>query len=408
LGCEVVMFKFEGKKTIIALFPFLILFLAWMLAMGTLVSYNKLNVIFITLPYILAFFALVLCVWFQHSRVFYAVAVLLFTMSVISSKNGLNQKALVNGISLLIPVGFIMLAVMEERGITSKNGLIKGIVFIFLTFFILIDAGTVNPALAGLKQTHLAFRIMEDKGIPGLSIFLFIVCLCVLLARFLILSSMMDIAFTGAALCSFIILHFAGYPDVLSIFFSAVFLIFIIALFEASYSLAFHDTLTGVLSRRAMEQEILRLGNKYTVAMVDIDHFKRVNDTYGHQIGDDVLKMIASLINKNIQSGKVFRYGGEEFAIIFPRRSPDEVIDQLDMLRINIEKRPFIIRGKDRPKKKPKRIISRRKGEGSINVTVSIGVAEKTEKMRSAAEVIEEADRALYKAKKNGRNCIVY
>jgi glucan phosphoethanolaminetransferase (alkaline phosphatase superfamily) len=98
------MFKFEGKKTIIALFPFLILFLAWMLAMGTLVSYNKLNVIFITLPYILAFFALVLCVWFQHSRVFYAVAVLLFTMSVISSKNGLNQKALVNGISLLIPV----------------------------------------------------------------------------------------------------------------------------------------------------------------------------------------------------------------------------------------------------------------------------------------------------------------
>ena len=295
------MFKFEGKKTIIALFPFLILFLAWMLAMGTLVSYNKLNVIFITLPYILAFFALVLCVWFQHSRVFYAVAVLLFTMSVISSKNGLNQKALVNGISLLIPVGFIMLAVMEERGITSKNGLIKGIVFIFLTFFILIDAGTVNPALAGLKQTHLAFRIMEDKGIPGLSIFLFIVCLCVLLARFLILSSMMDIAFTGAALCSFIILHFAGYPDVLSIFFSAVFLIFIIALFEASYSLAFHDTLTGVLSRRAMEQEILRLGNKYTVAMVDIDHFKRVNDTYGHQIGDDVLKMIASLINKNIQ-----------------------------------------------------------------------------------------------------------
>jgi glucan phosphoethanolaminetransferase (alkaline phosphatase superfamily) len=125
------MFKFEGKKTIIALFPFLILFLAWMLAMGTLVSYNKLNVIFITLPYILAFFALVLCVWFQHSRVFYAVAVLLFTMSVISSKNGLNQKALVNGISLLIPVGFIMLAVMEERGITSKTGLLKGLFLFF-------------------------------------------------------------------------------------------------------------------------------------------------------------------------------------------------------------------------------------------------------------------------------------
>jgi len=402
------MFKFEGKKAIIALFPFLILFLAWMLAMGILVSYNKLNVIFITLPYILAFFALVLCVWFQHSRVFYAVAVLLFTMSVISNESGLNQKALVNGISLIIPIGFIMLAVMEERGITSKNGLVKGLVFIFLTIFILIDAGTGNPALAGLKQANFAFRLMEGKGIPGLSIFLFIVCLCVLLARFLILSSMMDIAFSGATLGSFIILHFAGYPDVLSIFFSAVFLIFIIALFEASYSLAFHDTLTGVLSRRAMEQEILRLGNKYTIAMVDIDHFKRVNDTYGHQVGDDVLKMISSMISKNIQSGKVFRYGGEEFAVIFPRKSPDEVIEQLDTLRMNIEKRPLIIRGKDRPKKKPKRITNRKKGEGSINITVSIGVAEKTEKTRSAVEVIEEADKALYKAKRNGRNCIVY
>ncbi|HAA26087.1 MAG TPA: GGDEF domain-containing protein [Ruminiclostridium sp.] len=402
------MFKFEGKKAIIALFPFLIIFLAWMLAMGTPVSYSKLNIVFITLPYILAFFALVLCVWFQHSRVFYAIAILLFTMSVISTKNGLNQKALVNGISLIIPIGFIMLALMEERGIISKSGLIKGIVFIFLTFFVVIDAGTVNPVLAGLKQARFGFGAVEDKGVPGLSIFLFIVCLCVLLARFLILSSIMDIAFTGAALGSFIILHFAGYPDVLSVFFSAVFLIFIISLFEASYSLAFHDPLTGVLSRRAMEQEVLRLGNKYTIAMVDIDHFKRVNDTYGHQVGDDVLRMVASLIRKNIQSGKVFRYGGEEFAIIFPRKSPEEVIEQLEKLRISIEKRPLIIRGKDRPKKKPKRIIKSRKGEGSVSVTVSIGVAEKTEKTRSAAEVIEEADKSLYNAKKSGRNCIVY
>ena len=144
------MFKLEGKKAIIALIPFIILFLAWMLAMGTPVSYSKLNIGFITLPYILAFFALVLCVWFQHSRVFYAIAVLLFTMSVISAKNGLNQKALINGISLIIPIGFIMLALMEERGIISKSGLIKGLVFIFLTFFVLIDAGTVNPVLARL------------------------------------------------------------------------------------------------------------------------------------------------------------------------------------------------------------------------------------------------------------------
>ncbi len=402
------MFKFEGKKTIIALLPFLILFIAWMLAMGAPVSFQKLRVVFITLPYILAFFALVLSVWFQHSRVFYAIAIILFTMSVISSESSLNQRALINGISLLIPVCFTILAVVEERGIISKSGIIKGLVFIILTGFIMVDAGTVHPGLAGLKPYRF---VLEEKGIigiPGLSVFLFIICLCILLVRFLFFSSMMDMAFTGSALGCFIILHFSDYPDILSVFFSAVFLIFIVALFEASYSLAFHDTLTGILSRRAMEQEILRLGSKYTIAMVDIDYFKRVNDTYGHQVGDDVLKMVASLIDKNVYGGKVFRYGGEEFAVIFSRKSAKEVVNQLDRLRMNIEKRPLIIRGADRPKKKPKRKSTRQKGTGRVRITVSIGVAEKTDNMQSALEVIEAADKSLYKAKRNGRNCVVY
>lgn len=405
------MFRLDSKKIIIAVFPFIVLILAWVLAMGTLVSFNKLSAVFLTLPYILAFFALVLSVWFQHSRVFYAICILLFIMSVVSAGvERLNQAAFINGISIVIPLSFVLLAVAEEKGITSKHGLIKGLVLIALILIVLVDAGSKNPFLAKLKPARLLFGGTENiQGIPGLSVFLFVLCLCVMMVNYLIKSAAMDMAFTGISMGCFVILHFTEYPDVLSIFYSAVFLIFIIALFEASYSLAFSDPLTGILSRRAMEHEILRLGNRYTIAIIDIDHFKRINDKYGHKVGDDVLKMVAAIIEYNVSGGKAFRYGGEEFVVIYPKRQVKEIINQLDNLRIKVERRPFILRSADRPKNKPKRRTAYYSGgdRESVNVTVSIGIACKRESM-TAADVIDEADKALYRAKRNGRNCVAY
>jgi diguanylate cyclase (GGDEF)-like protein len=401
------MFEFNSKKIIAIVITLFILISAWILSMEVLVSLKKLNVVFVTLPYVLAIFALVLSVWFQHSRAFYAVAVLFFAVFLLSPTVRLNHRAIVNGYSLIIPAGFIILAVMQERGITSKFGLTKGCILIIMILVILIDASRINSRLQNMEPAALFFdNAGSVKGIPKLSILLYILCLCILLIKFLTQSSMMDMAFVGASLGSFIILHFTEYPEVLSIHFSAVFLIFIIALFQASYSLAFYDPLTGVLSRRAMEQELLRLGNKYAVAMVDIDHFKNINDRYGHKVGDDVLRMIASEIEKNAVGGKTFRYGGEEFAVIFLRKSAAEVFKIMEQIRYKIEKRPVIIRSPRRPAKKPRRIVFREVGTERVRVTVSIGIADKKERIQSANEVIEKADKALYRAKKSGRNCI--
>lgn len=404
------MFKLNSKKVIAAAVTSVILLTAWILAMSTLVSDNELNVIFVTVPYIFAFFAMVLSVWFQHSRVFYAVCVLFFSFVILSSPGKLNPVSFRNGISVFLPVIFIILATAEERGITSRHGLVKGLVIMVMILFVVIDAGNVHPWFERLKPVEFVFRNNENaRGIPVISVFLFFLCLCVLLTRFFILSSNMDMAFTGAALGCFIILHFTDFPDILALFFSAVFLIFVIALFEASYSLAYHDTLTGLLSRRAMEQEFLRIGNKYTLAMVDVDHFKQVNDRFGHQVGDEVLRMVASCLQKYAKGGKVFRYGGEEFVIIFPKKTIHDVLHIMEHIRNAIQRRPFIIRSPDRPGKKPKGKLPPG-GTDMIRVTVSIGIAEKTEKMRNRTdtEIIEMADKAVYQAKANGRNCIVY
>ncbi|MEP6888088.1 MAG: GGDEF domain-containing protein [Nitrospirales bacterium] len=98
---------------------------------------------------------------------------------------------------------------------------------------------------------------------------------------------------------------------------------------------------------------MLRLGSHYVIAVIDVDHFKRFNDTYGHEVGDQVLKMVASHIGLVSGGGQAFRYGGEEFAVVFPGKSMPDAVPHLDVLRTRIEDARFTLRGRWRPRKKP-------------------------------------------------------
>lgn len=156
------------------------------------------------------------------------------------------------------------------------------------------------------------------------------------------------------------------------------------------------DGLTGVSNRKAFDREIAALveeatNNKttFTLMMIDIDHFKKFNDTYGHQTGDQVLRLVARTLISNIKGRDVVaRYGGEEFSVMLPATplAPGRAV--ADMLRKSIESKELI----DKAAKKTL---------GAI--TVSIGVAQ----FRQGEDIptlIERADVALYQAKKNGRN----
>ena len=191
-----------------------------------------------------------------------------------------------------------------------------------------------------------------------------------------------------------------------AVFYSATAaLILIIALLEASHSMAFRDELTGLGSRRSLNEYLHRLAGGYTLAMVDIDHFKRVNDNHGHDTGDQVLKMVSSCLAQVKGGGKAFRYGGEEFTIVFTGKELDQTLPYLETLRMNIANATFSLRSKPRPKKKPK-TTSQRAKTPTLKVTVSMGVAEHWGRKQNADQVIKEADTALYRAKHGGRNQI--
>jgi diguanylate cyclase (GGDEF)-like protein len=188
------------------------------------------------------------------------------------------------------------------------------------------------------------------------------------------------------------------------IFFATGGMVLIVALIETSYSMAYLDELTQLPSRRALNEALLKLGDTYTIAMADVDHFKKFNDTYGHESGDQALRLVSSRLAHIAGGGKAYRYGGEEFALVFPGKLSEEVFVYLDRMRRIIEQSTFMVRGKDR--RKGKRAAARG-AKKEINVTVSIGLASTNGDKLLPSEVLRMADQALYKAKAKGRNCVV-
>ena len=156
------------------------------------------------------------------------------------------------------------------------------------------------------------------------------------------------------------------------------------------------DALTHLFNRRYFENNFereyaraKRYGNPLSLAIVDIDFFKKINDTYGHLCGDYVLQEVAyNMINNFRQTDFVFRYGGEEFAILLTETSAKTATIPLERLRKRIENYNFQFNGE------------------KFNVTVSIGVSSNTE-FENCREMFAEADKALYIAKNNGRNRVI-
>ncbi|MCP4414272.1 MAG: GGDEF domain-containing protein, partial [Gammaproteobacteria bacterium] len=194
--------------------------------------------------------------------------------------------------------------------------------------------------------------------------------------------------------------------------FSSIQLMLIWSVLKQSHDMAYRDELTGLPGRRALNDALKSPGRKYVLAMMDIDHFKKFNDKYGHDIGDDVLKVVAGKIAQVTGSGRAFRYGGEEFTVLFKGKELETCIPHLEAVREEIAQYKILIREtKNRPKTRKEGKILRGGGRKNtpkgISVTISIGVAPKNTTYTNPEQVLKGADKALYKAKNAGRNCLV-
>jgi len=219
-------------------------------------------------------------------------------------------------------------------------------------------------------------------------------------------------ALIAALLFSFVTLAFFGQPKISVVMFNTAGISLIISLLHSSYDMAYRDELTGLPGRRALDERLKGLGRRYVIAMVDVDKFKKFNDIYGHGVGDEVLKMVARQIAGVGGGGTAYRYGGEEFCVVFTGKQLAQCKLYLEEIRIAVSNYSLTLRNsKHRPESGEKgmqRRARRRKSrnEETISVTISIGMSECNKQLSKPDRVLKAADAALYKAKKNGRNCL--
>jgi len=366
-------------------------------------------------PYIVTAMGLFLSVHFHRGRPF--MALLMLVLFYWSSQNTIAAEPFEPALNpyfqafiLLIPLNTVLFTIMRERGVFSTVGRMRLVFLVVQAFGVFwLFSRHFFDLVPYIARSYIQWQILNTLLIPQPALMTGALCFTIVAALALRRQTPIDSGMLGALTAFFIACNWISNRDIYVAYTTAGALILTMSVLRDSYNMAFRDDLTGMPSRRSLNESLHGLGRYYTVAMLDVDHFKQFNDTYGHDVGDQVLKMVARKIMDVGGGGKAYRYGGEEFTIIFSRCRVDEALPHLEALRESIAEYRMALRSEDRPKsqKQGKEARGSRAGRGDgayASVTVSIGVAESGEDLNSAAEVMKAADKALYKAKSRGRN----
>ena len=349
---------------------------------------------------------------FRRGRVVFAL--LSLVIAYVSDRLYLQQastdftaRTVFAAVCLFVPVNLGVLSLLKERGLFNIHGLQRLAVILLqmaLTAWIVLSKETEMTACAYaplIDTSLLAATPVPQSGLAAMALSFVTGVTAWFMTR-----SATALGFACATVALASAAHGVASPDRFAVFMAASALILIVAVLQDAFRMAFHDELTGLPSRRALNERLAGLRRRYTIAMLDIDHFKSFNDIYGHDVGDQVLKMIATRLAPIGGGGSAFRYGGEEFTILFPGKSIGGVLPHVEALRKDIAGYKLALRRADRPDQaKPGR---KRRGahsaDQSVSLTVSIGIAERGGRLVTPDDVVQAADQALYRAKHKGRN----
>jgi diguanylate cyclase (GGDEF)-like protein len=357
-------------------------------------------------PFAVFGLGVLLAMRFQRSRLVFALLLLaLAEWGLDYVAPGEARRFAFRAAAVLLPLNLAAIALMKERGTFTRPGLMR------LGIIVAQAAGIAAAVRYALpRATAIAGHQLLPAGwftwtpVPQNAVIAFAAAGLLVGLAIVFQASGAARPFLWALAAAFLALQFAGTPAAATIYRAVAGLILVVAVIEASYLMAYQDGLTGLPARRALNEALQRMDGQFTIAMVDVDHFKKLNDRYGHDVGDQVLRMVATQLANVNGGGRAFRYGGEEFAVLFPGKGVAECVDELEMLRQAVEDSAFTVRRRLRPRRKPANGRNGGGGRQQIAVTVSIGAAEPNGRGATAEEVVRAADRALYRAKDGGRN----
>jgi diguanylate cyclase (GGDEF)-like protein len=378
-------------------------------------------------PHVLLTIGAAIALWFNRGRAFFALVSLLLAYAGLRyalEAGAFAARATFTAAAVFVPLNILLALVVRERGVfhfRSYRWLLLLLTEAMLTAWIASAGAT--PLSGTAWHALLDNWLLRPSPTPFIGRLLLATALAVAIARAWEEPTPLEVGIGGALVAFFCAFT---WPGVLPVFLSAAGAILLLSVLQESHRMAFRDQLTGLPGRRALEEQLLALGPVYTIAMVDVDHFKKFNDTHGHDVGDQVLKLVGARLAEIGGGGRSFRYGGEEFSVLFAEKSVKEALPHLERLREAIEKYRMAVRtgerrkgardGQDRRAPPAKNngaktatgarnvLGGEKQNLDGLSVTVSIGVAERSDRLAVAPAVIKAADEALYRAKQAGRN----
>ena len=358
--------------------------------------------------------------WFNRGRGFVAAVSLLlayagYRVALDFGAGSFAARAVYTAAVLLVPLNILVALLLPERGV-SYHGDYRWL-FIVVGEILLVAwiASSGRSALSGAAwQEMLGHWLLRSPPAPLLGRLVFCAAFAAALWRAWPHKggpvSPIAVGQAGALVAFFIACEWAANEAVFGVFSAAAGAILIVAMLQESHRLAFNDELTGLPGRRALQEAMAGLGPHYVLAMADVDHFKSFNDTHGHDVGDQVLKLVAARLAEVEGGGRAFRYGGEEFTVLFDDATLAEVMPHLEAMRASVAAYRMAVRGEDRPKARElgeklraREADDEQAPEKMLSVTISIGAAA-PDQGATPAQVLKAADEALYRAKRGGRN----
>ncbi len=375
---------------------------AWLVALsGIAVAHRP---IIDVLAEVLAVLLLVLGWRFRRGRlVVAAVAVALANFVVRKPLDDAPSDAGLAALAILLPITLAVLSLLPERPINRPLILVLFGAVLVESWFVTVVGATPPSPTDGSLVTDVGVLLTS----PDLARLVFLISGAFIALAYAARHSTFEGSLLWVTAASALGLLVWRGPHAATLAFTAAQLVLLIGLVEDSYRLAYHDELTGLPGRRALEEALRSLDGDYAIAMVDVDHFKKFNDRHGHAAGDQALRMVAAELAKVGGGGKAYRYGGEEFAILFPGSTVTEASKPLETVCATIADRRFALRSPDRPRKKPDPPRKPLRPPKLISVSVSIGLAGPSNRTNDSNAVLRAADRALYRAKSKGRNRVV-
>lgn len=373
------------------------------------------------LPYPVLIITMLLSLSFNQTRLFFVLYLTAIFLVLILGDlkppayfSPIDQFKFIQLVFLLYLFAVMFFLFSKERGVLTLRGISRLFLCTALPFIPLwLAAENSLVSTEWLSMPLFPLEISQRLPLPDVTVACYLVAMLILITSLFLRPGVVENSYFGLLTGAGLALYY--FPQMANVEFIFTFALLIVLVFilRNSFHLAYLDELTGLQGRRALREQMNKLGSVYSIAMLDVDLFKKFNDRYGHDVGDQALKMVASHISRAGGGSKAYRYGGEEFTLVFSGKSMADVRPCLESLCQSIADAGFIVRNKKRP-----RYISSSNSSGStqrsvrksassnkrVKVTVSIGVRDNQGSGNTPAEVIKSADKALYRAKKKGRN----